>query len=102
LEALGLAYEESVLDWTPVKKETVQAVADQGHWYERILAADRLEAATEPIPEMESFPAEDGFRAHVEWCGEVYQKLLADDQRISADIPAEEMNTGPRRPCSST
>lgn len=95
LNALGLEYEESVLDWTPVKKETVQSVADQDQWYERILSADRLEAATEPIPEMESFPTEGGFRAHVEKCREVYQKLLADDQRISAGAatPNEETTT---------
>ena len=93
LQALGLEYEESVLDWKPVKKETVQSVADQDQWYERILSADRLEAATEPIPDLESFPADGGFREHVAKSCETYQKLLADAQRISADTPTPDEET---------
>ena len=91
LEALGLEFEESTLDWSPVKRETVQAVADQGQWYERVLSADRLEAPSEAVPELESFPAEGGFRDHVERCCSIYQKLLADDRLITAAGPHHEV-----------
>jgi Sulfotransferase domain len=77
LEALGLDYDESVLQWTPVKGETVQAVADQGQWYQRVLSSTRLEAADEPVPPLDDFPVDDGFRAHVEWCLGMYEAVLA-------------------------
>lgn len=87
LEAVGLEFDEAVLDWAPVRRETVQAVADQGAWYERVLASDRLEAADEPMPDMASFPAEGGFRDHVQLCCEMYQQLVEDPNLISVDQP---------------
>ena len=82
LDALGLEFHESVLHWTPVRSETVQAVAAQDHWYRRVLSADRIEAAEETVPELASFPAELGWRDHVAWCCDTYRSLLADPHVI--------------------
>jgi len=89
LEALGLEFNDSVLCWTPVKSETVQAVAAQDHWYERVLSADRIEAAVEPIPELASFPAQ--LRDHVEWCCERYRMFLTDPHVIRAGFVEDEV-----------
>ena len=44
-----------------------------------------LEREDELIPEMTSFPAELGFREHVEWCCGVYEALQRDAFLIGAD-----------------
>ena len=85
LESLGLDFDESLLHWTPVRPETVRAVADQGAWYERVLSSKGLEREDELIPEVTSFPAELGFREHVEWCCGVYEALQRDAFLIGAD-----------------
>jgi len=85
LESLGLDFDDSLLRWTPVRAETVRAVADQGAWYDRVLSSDGLEPEDELIPELGSFPAELEFRDHVAWCGEVYDALQHDPFAVGAD-----------------
>jgi hypothetical protein len=84
LAALGLAFEPGVLQWTPVKPATIQSVAEQDDWYQRVLSSSTLEAAREPVPDVGAFPVEGGFRDHVQWCCGVYESMLADRQRVKA------------------
>lgn len=82
--SLDLPFQPSVLDWTPADPETVRVVAEQHHWYERVMESNGLEAATEPIPAVEFFPTTLGLRAHVVWSCEIFQRMLKDPHVIRA------------------
>ena len=66
-------------------KLPVTNLARSRAWYERVLSSKGLEREDELIPEMTSFPAELGFREHVEWCCGVYEALQRDAFLIGAD-----------------
>lgn len=78
-EKLGLIFSNNILSWKSVEDMDLGNLGDeQKHWYQRILVSTGIQAANEPVPEIDSFPETDGFRVHVKKCLEVYKNLRND------------------------
>ena len=73
---LGLDYSPAVLDWRPCPAVELDNLGGKHkHLYRRVLESDGLQPALRRPPELESFPAEGGWREHVEECLAIYRRL---------------------------
>ena len=82
-DRLGLSFSTDMLTWRPyaeVKLDNLEGA--HRHLYKRVLESRGIEAATEPIPPLDSFPTTHGFRQHVADCLEIYKVLREDCARI--------------------
>ena len=79
---LDLRYSPSLRHWQPVDVDLGSLGDLQRHWYERVLASAGIDAPDEPTPALDEFPADDGFRAHVELAFEIYRELRRDPHLI--------------------
>lgn len=73
---LELDYSPSILDWRPCPKLELDNLGGRHrHLYRRVLESDGLQPASRQPPPVESFPAEDRWREHVEDCVAIYRDL---------------------------
>jgi hypothetical protein len=85
-DRLGLTFDASMLTWDAHDGLDLDNLGGRhSHLYERVLGSTGLQPATEPIPHLDSFPTEGGWRAHVAACLEIYEELRAAPERISVD-----------------
>ncbi len=82
-DRLELSFSTEMLRWQPYTRvELDNLEGAHRHLYQRVLESRGLQAATEPIPPLDSFPTTNGFRQHVAHCLEIYNALRDDDARI--------------------
>ena len=85
-DRLGFEYSPALLSWQPVDVAELGGLGDaQRHWYRRILESSTLEPPTEPIPPLNSFPAEHGLGKHVEWALDAYSELRRDPSFVTPE-----------------
>jgi hypothetical protein len=80
---LGLQFRPEFLRWQPqtqVPLDNLQGA--HAHLYRRVLASRGIQPAKEPVPALESFSNENGWRAHVQRSLIRYHNLLQDPHRI--------------------
>lgn len=78
LEQLGLPYSPELLTWESSAATGLSAVSGgDDPFYRRVLASGGIEPPAEPVPDLDRFPAQDGFRDHVAACVERYEALRA-------------------------
>jgi hypothetical protein len=76
LDRLGLAFSPELLTWGSSPATGLSAVSGAGDpFYQRVLASGGIEAPTEQIPPLTSFPSDGGFRQHVAECLARYEEL---------------------------
>jgi hypothetical protein len=76
LERLGLSYSPQLLTWGSSPATGLSALSGEGDpFYQRVLASGGIEAPTEQIPPLDSFPEAGGFRDHVAACLAHYEEL---------------------------
>jgi hypothetical protein len=81
LERLGLAYDPSLLTWGASEATGLSSVSGSDDpFYRQVLESRGLEPDTERMPELDEFPAQDGFREHVAACVEQYEALRTELQ----------------------
>jgi hypothetical protein len=79
LARLGLAYAPELLTWGSSQATGLSSVSGSDDpFYQQVLESRGLEPDTERMPELDEFPAADGFRAHVEACVAQYEALRAE------------------------
>jgi hypothetical protein len=79
----GLPFESKMLEWKSADNISLDNLGGaHTHLYLRVLASTRIEAATEEIPSLDSFPQETGMRQHVLECLSIYEKLRSDPSRV--------------------
>lgn len=82
---LGLPFSEDMTAWRSLPDVDLDNLGGRhSHLYRRVLESTGLQPALEPVPGVDSFPAENGLRAHVERCLEIYERLLDANERIVA------------------
>ena len=75
---LGLTYSPSLLQWRSCPKIELDNLGGRHrHLYRRVLESVGLQPATRTLPEIDSFPAREGWRSHVRTCVEIYHDLFA-------------------------
>jgi hypothetical protein len=80
---LGLPFEQTMLQWQRANEIDLDNLDGQhSHLYQRILNSNGIEPATEPIPEINDFPEENGFRQHVQEALLIYQALKFHPRKI--------------------
>ncbi len=76
LAKLGLSYSPELLRWGSSPATGLSAVSGEGDpFYRRVLQSGGIEAPDEEVPELDSFPADGGFRRHVAECLARYEEL---------------------------
>jgi hypothetical protein len=76
LAKLGLGYDPALLRWGSSPATGLSAVSgNEDPFYQRVLASGGIEAPTEEVPALDSFPSDGGFRQHVVECLERYEEL---------------------------
>jgi len=81
--ALGLEFLESMLSWRSAAHIDLDNLGGRHrHLYERVLASVGLLPLTRPLPSLEEFPVEGGFREHLLRCEEIYEALCVHPQRL--------------------
>ena len=84
---LGLPFQEKMLRWNSRPDIDIDNLdGDHHHLYQEVLSSTGMLPDTDVIPSLESFPAENGYRAHVKQCMLIYQRLLASPARVK--VPA--------------
>jgi len=79
-----------MLSWEPYPQVELDNLAGaHSHLYHRVLISDGLQPATEPVPLLESFPAQNGLRAHVADCLRIYTILRRDAGKIRLNPHAD-------------
>lgn len=85
LERLGLGYDDELLAWRSGEHLEIDNLDGRhDHLYRRVLRSRGIEPPVEVIPSRDFFPEEGGWRKHVEWCLESYDRLLTADERLRA------------------
>ncbi len=84
-----LPFSSRMLSWEPMADVDIDNLDGQHrHLYERVMSSSGIEPATEPIPELESFPVDKGFRAHVSQCLQIYEELRRAPARLRVNQAA--------------
>jgi hypothetical protein len=79
LARLGLAWSPSLVRWSASGATGLSSVSGADDpFYQQVLESRGLEPDTERMPELDEFPADDGFRDHVEACVAQYEALRAE------------------------
>jgi hypothetical protein len=89
LEHLDLPWSDECLIWEACEDvELDNLEGAHRHLYGEVLASTGLKPDRSPIPPLDSFPEEDGVRAHVARCLEIYRELQNSPARVLASIQA--------------
>ena len=76
---LDLEYSPAVLDWRPCPRVELDNLGGRHrHLYRRVLESEGLQPALRTPPELDTFPAEDGWREHVAQCLAIYRELSTE------------------------
>lgn len=79
----GLEFSSSMLTWQSCDDLEIDNLdGAHSHLYRRVLSSRGVQPAKEDIPSRESFSEDNGVRAHVERCLQIYSALRADTHRI--------------------
>ena len=85
-----LPFDERMLSWKPCRDLDLDNIDGRhSHWYRRVLGSSTILPATEPVPDISTFPTERGFRDHVGRCLNIYAHLSALPERIGSDLLEE-------------
>jgi hypothetical protein len=81
---LGLGFSEELLRWRSVPALEIDNLEGRHrHLYTRVLGSTGIVPASEPVPPIDHFPREGGFRRHVVKCTKLYQLIRRDPDRIT-------------------
>lgn len=95
---LGLPFDEGMLSWRARRDLDLDNLDGRHtHWYRRVLASTTIEPATEPVPDIDAFPAERGFREHVRACLEIYESLSASRARVASEVSRQPSGSATER-----
>jgi hypothetical protein len=84
---LGLPFQEDMLHWNSRPDVDIDNLeGDHHHLYQDVLSSTGMRPDTDAIPALSSFPVENGYRAHVRQCMQIYQRLLVSPARIKAPV----------------
>lgn len=84
-ETCGLVFDAAMLEWRTCPEVELDNLGGRHrHLYGQVLESDGIRSDMMPIPPLESFPAEHGWRDHVSRCLEIYRDLAGRDERIRA------------------
>jgi len=82
-DRLGLDFDPGLLEWrTCPEVELDNLGGEHRHLYREVLASTGVRPDTVPIPDLESFPEENGWREHVARCVAIYEQLAGLDVRL--------------------
>ena len=94
---LGLPFQEDMLLWNSRPDVDIDNLeGDHHHLYQEVLSSTGMQPDTDAVPALESFPVENGYRAHVKQCMHIYQRLLASPARIKVPVSHMPQYTGDR------
>lgn len=86
-----LPFDEGILSWKASPDFEIDNLDGQhSHLYQQVLASSGMLADNEPIPAIDSFPREGGFREHVRKCLKIYDWLLNSPSRIRVSVRRQE------------
>jgi hypothetical protein len=78
-----LPFSSGMLSWEPLTDVDIDNLDGRHrHLYKRVMDSSGIEPAIELVPEIESFPVENGFREHVKKCLRIYEALRRAPARI--------------------
>jgi len=82
-DQLGLPFSPTMLEWQPCPEVELDNLGGKHrHLYGSVLASAGMLPDTTPIPSLEHFPAEKGWRRHVEDCLAIYEWAAAAPERL--------------------
>jgi hypothetical protein len=80
---LNLSFSPEMLHWQSHPEIQLDNLdGAHSHLYRHVLTSTEIEAEYEPIPPLESFPIEHGWRDHVAQCLHIYRDIRNDTHRI--------------------
>ncbi len=80
---LGVEFQKEVLSWNSRPDVDIDNLeGGHSHLYEEVLSSTGMLPDNDPIPPIESFPKEKGYRDHVHQCMRIYEQLKASSARI--------------------
>ena len=83
LARLELDFSEELLRWRSVPRLEIDNLKGRHrHLYSSVLGSTGLVPATEPVPPIDHFPKEGGFRAHVVKCYKLFQLIRRNPNLI--------------------
>ena len=84
---LGLPFQEQMLHWNSRPDADIDNLeGDHDHLYQEVLSSTSMRRDKDPIPALNSFPVESGYRSHVEQCMQIYQRLMLSQARIRVPV----------------
>jgi hypothetical protein len=84
-----LPFSNRLLSWEPMADVDIDNLDGRHrHLYQRVMGSEGIQPATEPIPELKSFPVDKGFREHVSQCLGIYEQLRRAPARLRVNHPA--------------
>lgn len=88
---LDLPFHEGMLEWNSRPDVDIDNLeGDHHHLYQEVLSSTSMRADTDPIPAIDSFPEENGYRDHVRFCMRIYERILSSPARIRATATSPE------------
>ena len=86
-ESLGLPFKEDLLRWNSRPEVDIDNLdGDHHHLYQEVLSSKGMHPDTDVIPALNSFPLEKGYRDHVNYCLQIYQRLQVSSARIRVPV----------------
>lgn len=83
-ERLGLPFVPGMLQWRPCPEVDLDNLGgDHRHLYREVLKSSGIKPDERPVPGLESFPEDQGWRDHVAHCLSLYERQTASQARIS-------------------
>jgi hypothetical protein len=84
-----LPFFDRMLSWEPMEDVEIDNLDGQHrHLYQRVMGSGGIEPANEPVPELKSFPIENGFREHVSQSLLIYEQLRRAPARLRVNRTA--------------
>ena len=88
-ERFGLEFSPAMLDWQPCPELELDNLGGRHrHLYGAVLESAGIKPDEMPIPPLESFPEDDGWRDHVVHCLEIYRELAISAARLHPTAPS--------------
>ena len=83
MERFGLAWSDECLEWQACEDVELDNLGGaHRHLYGEVLASTGLKPDLSMVPTLDFFPEEDGVRAHVNHCLEIYRELRQAPERV--------------------
>lgn len=82
-ERLGLPFAPEMLRWRPCPQVDLDNLGGRHrHLYRKVLRSTGITPEEAPIPSLDTFPADGGWRQHVARCLAIYEEMAASRERI--------------------